>query len=119
MKRNSHLLAGALGSCCLLVASLSFAQGECVMPEAPSIPDGANASEQELVGVAGEIKIFQQALADYRECLQAEEQELGDDATPEQKQGFVASYNTSVDEEEAVAADWNTAVQAFKAASQN
>lgn len=117
MNTNSRLLTGAMGLCCLLVAGVGQAQTECAMPESPTIPNGRRATEQELVAVVAEIKTFQAALADYRACLQAQEQELGEEITPEQQRTILRSYNESVDEEEAVAAEFNDAVQAFKAAN--
>ena len=119
MKTNYRVLAGAMGLCCLFVAGVSQAQIECEMPESPAIPNGRTATEQELVATVGEIKTFQAALAEYRECLQAQETELGDEVTPDQQQNFVQLFNSSVDEEEAVAAEFNEAVGAFKAANPN
>ena len=124
MNTNSRVLAGAMGLCCLFVVGMSHAQIvsaqiECAMPESPTIPNGRRASEQELVTAVAEIKTFQEALVDFRECLQAEERELGESMTPEQQRRIVKSYNDSVDEEEAVAEEFNEAAQAFKAANPN
>jgi len=119
MNTNYRALAGAMGLCCLFVAGVGHAQVACTMPESPTIPDGRTASEQELVATVAEIKTFQAALADFRECLQAEEDGLGEEMTPEQQQSIVESFNSSVDEEEAVAAEFNEAVGAFKAANPN
>lgn len=119
MNTNYRVLAGAMGLCCLFLAGVSHAQMACTMPESPTVPNGRTATEQELIATVAEIKTFQAALADYRECLEAEEAGLGEEVTPEQQQSFVKSFNDSVDEEEAVAAEFNEAVGAFKAANPN
>ena len=118
MKTNCRVLTHAVGIFCLLFAGIGFAQIQCVMPQAPSIPDGRTAAESELVATVGEIKVYQQELADYRECLQAEEDALGDNMTADQQRALVKNFNDSVDSEEAVAGEFNEAVAAFKAASQ-
>jgi len=118
MKTNCRVLTHAVGLACLLFAGIGYAQGDCAMPQAPSVPDGRTATEAELVATVGEIKAFQEALINYRDCLQAEEEILGEDMTAEQQRELVTNFNDSVDSEEAVAAEFNEAVAAFKAASQ-
>ena len=87
---------------------------ECVLAEeAPAIPDGASATEEELQAVMGEIKAFQGALGEYRTCLNA----IIDDKETyevEARQAALDSYNASVEAEETMAAQWSETVKAFK-----
>ena len=84
MNRTLRARNPALGVCCLLMAGLCHAQTECTAPDAPSIPDGDTASEQELVDTAALFKAYQQDLFAFRECLDILEREYGEGITVQQ-----------------------------------
>ena len=107
----------AIGLSILLTTQAVYAQTACVTPDAPTIPDGSTASEQELVATVGAFKAYQAELVEYRECLTAYEEDLGDDMTDEQQEMMVTDYNASVDSEESLAVQLNEAIAAFRAAS--
>lgn len=111
MKPFKHkLVAAALLS---VLSNQAFA--ECDSPPAPIIPDGNVASMDELVSAQKAIKMYQASLGEYRECLKALEETVstGDDAQ-EKTTEIMNLYNSSVDDEAAVAEEFNSAVQVFK-----
>ena len=107
----------AIGVSILLAMQVAHAQTECAEPEAPSIPDGSAASEQELVNTVAAFKYYQQELIDFRECLTTYEEELGEAITPQQKRRVLRDYNESVETEEDLAVELNESIQEYKAAN--
>jgi hypothetical protein len=107
----------AIGLSVLLLTQVVYAQTACVAPDAPTIPDGSTASEQELVATVGAFKAYQAELAVYRDCLTTYEDDLGDDITDDQKNKMITDYNGSVDSEETLAVQLNEAIAAFRAAN--
>jgi len=107
----------AIGMSILLAMQVTHAQTECAVPEAPPIPDGSAASEQELVNTVTAFKSYQQELIDFRECLTTYEEELGEEITPQQQRRVIGDYNESVETEETLAIELNEAIQAYRAAN--
>ena len=95
----------------------------CDMPVAPPTPDGGSATLEDMIAAQGEIKVFQTANAEYLECvddLMASEKGAvaeGDKSAEERFALAAADYNAAVSREEQVAADFNTAIRAYKAAN--
>lgn len=108
----------------LLLAPVSFAEsdsasGEVVeecgeAPEQPTIPNGRQASEEEMIAAQKAMKGFLAEGNDYIECLNKLERSWGDDATDEQKAVVIIFNNKIVDDQQAVADLFNAAVRAFK-----
>lgn len=90
---------------------------ECSHGDGPIIPDGNVASQDELVAAQKAMKAFQVTLAEYRECLDAKDAAIDPEAedAEAQKAAIGADYDASVDAEEKMAEEFNTAVRAFKA----
>ena len=110
----------------LLIGLLStaFAHAECIYPKAPSsIPDGATATEQEMITGMKEVKEYNAQVTAYLNCLDMEMQArldaAGADAPADQVAQIKAiqakRHNAAVDELEAHAARFNEQVKAFKA----
>ena len=95
----------------------------CDVPVAPPTPDGGSATMKDMVASQGEVKAFQAANADYLTCVDdqmtAEKAAMdeGDNDADERYALAAADYNAAVSREERVAADFNTAIKAFKAAN--
>ena len=89
---------------------------DCEVPASPIIPDGNVASLDELVSAQKAMKIYQTSLGGYRDCLKAVDEALDPEAegSEEESKLILSEYNASVDSEEAVANEFNTAVKAFK-----
>lgn len=101
----------------LALALSTQAQAECVTPEAPIIPDGNVASQDELVSAQRAMKAYQGTLVEYRECLAGMDAAVVPESEEAEQQtaSILAAYNASVDSEESVAEQFNAAVRAFKA----
>ena len=90
------------------------AQG-CDLPAVPgALPDDADYDA--LVAQQKKVKKFQQNLVFYRKCL--DKYEGSPDLTDGNKRAMAKAHNYSVDLEEQVAADFNSAVRAYKAAQE-
>jgi hypothetical protein len=78
---------------------------------------------EDMVASQGEVKAFQAANAGYLTCVDdqmtAEKAAMdeGDRDADERYALAAADYNAAVSREEQVAADFNTAIKAFKAAN--
>ena len=114
----------------ILVAAMGAAhvQADCEAPDEPKLPDGANASMQDMLDGQESVKTFQSANMDYMECLEAafadakKAAENADDKTEAAKAmatyaEAVDAYNAAVSREESVAGEFNTQIREYKAAS--
>ncbi len=95
----------------------------CDVPVTPPTPDRSSATLEEMISAQGEVKAFQAANAEYLECVDgqmASEKaaiDEGDESAEERYALAAADYNAAVSREEQVAADFNTAIRAYKAAN--
>jgi hypothetical protein len=110
------MLAGLLAS--------GVAGAECMYPKAPSnTPDGATATEEQMVAGMKAVKEYNGQVSAYLSCLEMEMnariEAAGPDAAPEQvaqiKAIHTKRHNAAVEELEAHAARFNEQVKAFKA----
>ena len=99
-----------------LMSPTAFA--ECSKEAAPTIPDGASASEDEMKAGQQAVKAYIASSNAYLECLDAEGKAADPEEVQELKDARVSNYNTAVDEQTAVADRFNAAVKAFKAKAQ-
>jgi hypothetical protein len=97
---------------------------ECVYPKAPSnMPDGATATEEQMVTGMKAVKEYNGQVSAYLSCLEMEMnariEAAGPDAPPEQvaqiKAIHTKRHNAAVEELEAHAARFNEQVKTFKA----
>lgn len=109
-----------------LVSSQAFA--ECTSPEAPSLPDGATASMEDMLAGQKAVKTFQAANVAYMKCLEegftAAEEVAKNGTTDEEKAAAQAeytqgidAYNDAVSKEEEVAGQFNVEIREYKAAN--
>jgi len=110
------LLAGLLGA--------SAASAECSYPKAPSgLPDGKNATQEEMVGGMKAIKEYNANVSTYLSCLETEMntriEAAGADAPADQVEQIKAihtkRHNAAVEELEQNAARFNEQVKVYKA----
>ena len=117
MKR---IFAAAAFGIVLVGQSLTPAYADdCNRPPAPTVPNGAQATNDDMVATHGAVKTFMADTQGYLECLQkieARHQEA-ETLTPELQQEYVTRYNAAVDSMETVAAEFNQAVRDYKAAN--
>ena len=120
MNIRSVKLAFALAG--LLAASVAGA--ECVYPKTPTnMPDGATATEEEMVGGMKAVKTYNAEVSAYLSCLEMEMnariEAAGPDAPADQvaqiKAIHTKRHNAAVEELEAHAARFNEQVKTYKA----
>ena len=118
------LFKSAVATTILAISPLALA---CDYPAAVDIPNGATATKDEMVSGVNAFKAWQQALAEYRECIKAETAEaiaaLADSgaSAEEQEQSKMAlekqltqKHDASVDDEMTRAEDMNAQIKAYK-----
>jgi hypothetical protein len=113
--------------CTTVVLSLlcaTSALAECAFPKKPSDPpDGAKATQDEMIAAMKATKQFDADVKNYQACVDAETEAmlnaLGDQAKPEDikriKSKQALKSNTAYDEAAKVAAAFNEQLHAFKA----
>jgi hypothetical protein len=113
--------------CALLLAGLlgaAAANAECVYPKAPeNMPNGATASQDEMVAGMKAIKEYNAQVTAYLSCLEMEMnarvEAAGADAPADQIEQIKAihnkRHNAAVDELETNAARFNEQVKTYKA----
>tara|TARA_R110000850_G_scaffold150363_1_gene272913 strand:+ start:121 stop:489 length:369 start_codon:yes stop_codon:yes gene_type:complete len=107
-----------------LSSAASFAE-DCTAPAAPSLPDGATATLEEMLAGQTAVKEYQAANAEYRACLEpkvtaAQTAAAGDSPGPELVEALQKlndDYNVSVSDEEKVAEEFNTELRQYKEAN--
>lgn len=109
-------LALALGSTSALAA-------DCDMPTAPSLPDGASSTMEQMLEGQKAVKVFQAANLEYMKCLEPElsaataAAEAGEEGAAEKYKALEEAYNGAVSAEEEVAGQFNTEIREYKAAN--
>ena len=104
----------------LCLAPLALA---CEYPSPPAgLPDGNTATKEEMIAGVKVIKAFQQAMIDYRSCIEANEvlalQSIAeDDADGRARQKEIATqkHDASVEDESRVVEQFNIQIRAYKA----
>ncbi len=100
------------------VAITSTAFADCVRPPAPSVPDGATASKEEMISANQAVKKFVAETEAYIECVNTEEAAVPEEeVTPEMRESYVTRHNAAVDAMQGVAEQFNGAIRAYKAAA--
>lgn len=99
------------------------ANAECSYPKAPSgLPDGSNATQEQMVGGMKAIKEYNAQVTEYLSCLDGEMatriEAAGPDAPADQIEQIKAihtkRHNAAVEELEANAARFNEQVKVYK-----
>ena len=123
MKFTSFLLCLVLS---MTLPMTTFAQdsasgevaGKCKYPKQPEIPNGRTATEAELVEAQGRMKAYLADGDEYIACIARVEESWGETASDEQKAIIVLFNNKVVDDMQAVADLFNSAVRAYKGKNQ-
>jgi hypothetical protein len=121
MSHNPKFLAALLALGALFAAPASFAA--CTYPHTPGkFPDGATASQDEMVAAQGEVKQFMADMDAYLKCIDEENpaakpSTLNDAQKKEQEareKVRVQKHNAAVSDEDAVADRFNTQLHIWK-----
>jgi len=102
------------------LALAGVAHAECSRPPEPTIPDGATATQDEMVKSQQAVKTFVKETTAYVDCVDTEEKEAaakleGTDTpmTPEQHNTYVDRHNAGVDAMQKVAENFNAQLRIF------
>ena len=103
----------------ILVAALGSAMSAlaCDMPAEIDIPNGAEATLDEMLAAQSGVRDFIAAMEEYLACMDGEMEALGEEATEEDRALMVEQYNSGVDLMEEIAAEFNEARQLFQDAA--
>ncbi len=109
MFKRTQLLIAAVA---VIVGSPVFAA--CDIPGAVEIPDGATATNEDMLTGQTRVKAYMAQMEEYLECLDYEEASIPEKQTPEAKQLHTQLHNSAVDQMESVAAMFNEQIRAYK-----
>lgn len=112
MKFFAAILSGAM-----IALFSQSAVAACKRPPEPTTAGAAKMTRAEILNVVREVKKFQAALMDFRQCLDQEKLALGEEITEDQFNAYKQRYDASVDIEQKVADAANAAIRAYKAAN--
>lgn len=109
----------AVASSVLALAGLmSFTASACDdAPMVGPLPDGATATEAQMLAARDAISAYMTAMEDYLVCLDDELAAKGDAATTEYKELMEKRIIAGDDERRRVAASFNEALQAYRKAN--
>lgn len=103
----------------LLAVASGPAWAACDYPSQPAMPDGTNASKDEMIAGQKAVKVYMASMDEYLACIEDEAvASRSEDEAPEITQQRDAllnkRYNAAVAEMEEVAARFNEQVRAYK-----
>jgi hypothetical protein len=122
-----HMIREILLSSTFFIAltAPAMAQDPCVVPTAPTIPDGARATPAQIISAQNDIKAFATASDNYQACLAAEiarQKDLAKQTNVEFDPKIQAAIEVKAGAQrkdvERLAAAWGASVTAFNAAQQ-
>lgn len=87
---------------------------KCKYPERPTIPNGRKSTEAEMIAAQKTMKAFLAKGDQYIECLKKIEKSWGKEKSEEHAAVAIIFHNKIVDDMNAVAELFNSAVRAFK-----
>ena len=112
--KNLKIIIFALTIAPVLV--ISSVNAECIYPKKNFvIPSGTNSTKDEMLEVMDKFKTLQADLESYRSCLLEEEAAIPTDADnyDELVSMIIKKHDGSIEEETAIADQWNEAVRAY------
>ena len=118
MIRNATIAGAAL----TLALAANAAKADCKYPARVEIPNGSQATQDEMVAGQRAIKSYMEAMNAYLDCIELEtraaiEEGEATEVTAERERLLNQKHNAAVDEMESLAADFNAQVRAWKARS--
>ncbi|MFK7731537.1 MAG: hypothetical protein AB8B48_07925 [Pseudomonadales bacterium] len=108
----------------LLSSAASFSWAECDRPERPAVPNGSEATMDDMVAGQTAVKAYVADGDAYIKCLEAEENSAMSDVDSSDENAVAAAeaanaeriktHNEVVDEMTTVAGEWKESMTAFK-----
>jgi hypothetical protein len=108
------MLRPILVALCLASGSAAAA-GDCRMPDAPAVPDGARASDDEMVRARDAVASYVQAGNAFIVCLTKRRDAAAPSTPPERIAEWTRQHNGAVDQMNDVAGRFNTQLKVWKA----
>ena len=90
----------------------------CEMPSMVHVPDGATATEAQMIEAREAVTDYVAAMDEYLACVDREITAEGDDAPEEYKALMTQRYNAAISEIETVAAAFNEELRSFRATTE-
>lgn len=98
--------------------SSTSAFAACPLPNEVSVPDGSQASEEEMLAGQVAVKSWMAEMEDYLKCLEVEYEPAGDTQTKEELAALKAQHdsehNSAIDNMERVANNFNAQIREYK-----
>ena len=85
----------------------------CTRPQRPSLPNGDETNEQELIQSKQILQNYLAASDNYLACLKAHEKGFGDEIDPALKAAIIFEHNAVVDEMYLAGDEFNIALRKF------
>jgi hypothetical protein len=98
-----------------LAAGPAAAAGDCHMPDAPTVPDGASASDDEMLRARDEVAGYVEAGNAFIVCLTKLRDAAEASTPPAQIAEWTKQHNDAVDRMNDVAARFNAQLKVWKA----
>ncbi len=123
---NPSMLLKGVALSLLLGSTQTLAASDCNQPETPSLPDGSEASMDDMLAGKQSFIDFQQANIAYRDCLDDAMSAMKEDIKSGKKKAedlqddygqLTEAFNAAIAEEEKLAAGFNEELRAFKQAN--
>ena len=104
-------------TCLALAGSFAVTAFACENPPMVAVPDGSEASLDEMVAAQNGVREYMAAMEEYLACLNEELEAGGEEAPAEFKSLMVTRHNNAVSEMETVAAAFNEQLGAYREAN--
>lgn len=114
LKPTQVLLAVVLLAGALVAPALAQAAG-CEYPQAPAVPNGETADEEQMREAQKSVRAYLASAEEYLACLSAMENDPENPLPERQAQINVARHNAAVDEMHRITDAYNVAVRTYKA----
>lgn len=88
---------------------------ECTFPEQPAVPNGLDATKDQMAAAGKDIKGYVASMQASLACIDNVQENLDGETGGEQRTLLTKQYNNGVDQLNEVASNYNEQVRAFKA----
>lgn len=112
-----------IGALALALGAPHTLAADCTAPEAPTLPDGASSTMEQMLEGKKAVNAFQAANLEFQQCLEpalnAAEAAVGnkEDGAADRFKALTDQYNAAVSAEEELVGQFNTEIREYKAAN--
>jgi hypothetical protein len=110
------VLRGAAVVGTIFILTAAGAGAKCAdPPHAPTMPQGATATDEDMKHGHDALQIFVNALQEYQKCMEQQIKDAPPDTKPEVKQRWQANADIAIDAAHEIADVYSIQLRAFKA----